>query len=167
MNRLFEIQTLSDNASALTLRSYTRLSDPVSIITGGLAVINQLFPNLFGGNRRPLTQADWLKLFPSSGYWTTLLREHLANTIHYDVDLSNIPAYTRYFVDDHLTQLCGGGCSREQGLQILSDHLKEETRTGGGNSPFPYPGSSINWQNILLIGGGAILVLTLLNKKKK
>lgn len=170
MNRLFEIQTLSDcndkrfpNLSGLSQGGV----DPISIILGGLPIINQIFPNLFP-NRRRLTQSDWLKFFPSSGKWTTELRQHLSNTINYDTDLENIPTFTRYFVKDNFKQWCPQCNDWQEGFASFSEILKEEARTGGsgGGGSYPY-GSTINWQEILLYGGGAVLLLTLLNKKKK
>ena len=64
----FRIKTLQDGETSM---------DPITIITGGLAVVSQLFPNIFGGGRKRLTDADWLQLFPGSGYWTSLLRSYL------------------------------------------------------------------------------------------
>lgn len=166
MQRLFEIQTLSDCDKRFPNLSQGGV-DPVSIILGGLPVINQLFPNLFP-NRRRLTEADWLKFFPSSGRWTTDLRRALSNSIHYDTDLKNIPEFTKYFVDENKSSICPSCQSFNEAFVAFSDILKQEARTGGsgGGGSYPY-GSSINWQEILLYGGGAILLLTLLNKKKK
>lgn len=168
--RLFEIQTLSDCND----KRFPNLSqggvDPVSIILGGLPVINQLFPNLFP-NRRRLTEADWIKFFPSSGYWSSKLRNNLSSTIHYDTDLKNIPQFSLYFADRNAVELCGGtDCGAKQALEILMSNIRDETRTGGsgGGGGLPYPsGGNINWQQMILVGGGAILLLTLLNKKKK
>ena len=95
--RLFEIQTLSEGR---------RLADPVTIITGGLALLSSLFPNIFGGARRRLTSAYWLQLMPGNGYWTTALRNHLENTIHYDTDVANIQPFTKYFVHENQASIC-------------------------------------------------------------
>ena len=89
--------------------------DPITIITGGFAIIQGIL-GLFGGSRR-LTQADWQKLFPANGYWTSRLRNYLSNTIHWDTDLKNISQFTLNFVHENLGALSGGKyVNLQQGL---------------------------------------------------
>lgn len=164
MNRKFSIQTLQDNGGTPM--------DPITIITGGVGLLSSIFPNLFGGGRRRLTNADWLQLFPGSGYWTTALRKKLQSSIHYDSDLKNIEEFTKYFVDENKAQICGGApCSFTNAFSKFAQILQQERVTGGnypvGNYPGGIGGGSINYQEILIYGGIAILAITLLSKSKK
>lgn len=170
MKKLFEIQTLSE-CQTPRLKDYVRLSDPVTIITGGVAVLTQLFPNLFGGGRKRLTSQDWLNMFPGNGYWTTKLRDYLNSKIHYDADLGNITEFTRYFVYENRFTLYPGYTPGdfEKAFQEFSNKLRQEAVSGGSQpvGNFPIIGGTVDWQTLLLYGGGALLLITLLNKKRK
>ena len=63
---------------------------------------------MFGDNRIKLTSTDWNKAFPSNGYWTTKLKNYLANHIAYNVDWGNIKQFTLYFIDENQSELTGG-----------------------------------------------------------
>ena len=169
--RLFEIQTLSD---------HQRLADPVTVITGGVAVLTALFPSIFGGARKKLTTSDWLMLIPGSGHWSTKLRNYLSTRIHYDVDVhANIQPFTVTFVWINGAQICGhpkgtwtaAGPNTEQiCLQKFYDILAEEQMTGGvspvGQTPGGY-GATINYESLLLMGGGILLIMAIAKKKKR
>jgi len=161
--RDFEILTLSDHK----LGKYRGLNDPVSIIVGGMSVIGQLFPNFFGGDRRLLTSADWRQLFPGSGMWTVRLRNYLAKTIHYDVDLKNIELYTRFFVDENKSGICGAGVPFSQCYSTFLSIIEQEKFTGGklpfGNIPGIQGG--LDYASILPFAIGGIILLLLLRKK--
>jgi len=159
----FTIQTLQDGETPM---------DPITIITGGVALVSSIFPNLFGGGRKKLTSSDWLQLLPGSGYWTSALRSHLSKTIHYDSDLKNMEEFTKYFVDENKTQICGGTpCSFTDAFQKFAQILKQEKMTGGSSPVGSYPGgiggASINYNEIIVYGGIALLAITLLSKSKK
>ena len=185
MNRLFEIQTLSDCGNP---HVYNRLGqsgppgqpvDPFAVITGGIGVLSNLFPNIFGGARKKLTSADWLQLIPGSGHWTTKLRNYLAIRIHYDVDaVANIQPFTVTFVWNNGAQICGhakgtwgaaGPDTEQKCMQRFFDILREEQRTGGtspiGQTPGGF-GSTINYESLILLGGGLLLAMAVFKKKK-
>ncbi len=163
MKKLFDIVTLSDRQS--------RLSDPITILTGGVAVLSQIFPNIFGGNRKRLTDADWVTLLPGAGYWTTSLRNYLKATIHYDTDYTkNVLQFSKNFVYENASQICGGQYTDACYSKFL-DMLATEQKTGGtspiGITPGGY-GQALNPSLLIPLGVGAIvLVLAMKSKKKK
>lgn len=171
MRRLFDIVTLSSRDRGL--------ADPVSIITGGVAVISQIFPNIFGGGRKRLTNEDWIQLMPGSGFWTTKLRNYLQARIHYDVDLKNIQPFTGAFTWDNRKQICPNvpdSCfsynqpdSCIECNQALYKILEEERKTGGVSPVGLTPGGigqSINWSLVAPIALGGIVLALALKKKK-
>jgi hypothetical protein len=171
--RPFKIQTLSD-------RSYSRLGDPITVITGSVALLSQLFPNIFGGTRRRLTEQDWLQIIPGNGYWTSGLRNYLKGIIKYDTDVTKIVAgtgktnlewMTYGFVTQNKFNLYGPqGCSNFQDcMPAFYEILKKEAvgggqQTGGPPGYLPGVGFSIptEW---LLIGAGVLVVI--MSKKRK
>lgn len=175
MNRLFEIQTLSEKRN---LKNGETM-DPITIITGGLAVVSQLFPNIFGGGRQPMTQAYLDSIFPGSGYWTVKLKAYLKEHTRYTIDakywypFENQAGYIADFAYIHKSEYaptCTSfkDCAWGKFLEIL----KRESVTGGNQPVGQYPGlpggiGSIDWQTLLLFGGGAFLLFALMNKKKK
>lgn len=172
MKRLFEIQTLSDNIT---------LNDPVTVITGAAGVLLQLFPNIFGGNRKRLTDSDWLQLLPGNGTLTTALRNYLKTRIHYDVDVykmagdkTSIQLYTEIFADENEDLWCPTkGCWKGSvSMPIFYSILQKEALTGGTQPYGSVPGfisgfNDVNLQTILLIGGGLLLLFALNKKKRK
>lgn len=162
--RDFEILTLSDH----NLGKYRGLRDPVSIITGGVALLQGIFPSLFGGGRRKLTSADWIMMFPGSGAWTVRLRNRLSETIHYDSDLQNIEPFTRYFVDDNKLAICGPGVSFNECYSIFLGIIEQEKFTGGKFPIGVVPGLTrgLDYASILPFAIGGIILVFLLRKKK-
>lgn len=191
MNRLFEIQTLSECKPRLASRS--RLGfDPIILITGGYALAQQLFPNLFGSQRKPITDQDWNSLFPGNGYWTTLLKKYCASRIKYDVDMKFlypfgnsrgaiadfVVANSVAICPDHTPTAKYGGTGTDPGCwssgtselvcqpcMAAFQKLLAKEQAGGGDV-FP-PGSPFNYQTLLLIGGGVLLLVALSKKKSK
>lgn len=207
MQQLFDIITLSDRSrinskqapvlkthylrhgNKLVKRKYNlgdSLGDPVSVILGGATVISQILPNLFGAEKA--TAADFQKLFPSNGYWTSKFRVYLQSVIKYKKDIPrDLEMYTLQFVIDNNAGVCpqtytfqnppgnnpgGGGASGwlpclEKFYQIL----RQEAATGGASPIGPIaPGlAGINWSEILpyAIGGVALIVLLQGRKKRK
>lgn len=171
MNRLFEIQTLSD-------RNYKRLGDPMAIITGGLAVISQLFPNLFGAPAIPITEADWVKMFPGNGYWTSLYRNYIRSKIPNTRDLWRLERFTGYFVWDNRGTIapevpescypydephrCPAAMSKFFNL------LKKESQSSGNYPVGQFPGGigTLDASSLLLIAGGVVLLMLLMKNKK-
>jgi hypothetical protein len=178
MKRLFEIQTLSD-------RNYKRLGDPVTIITGGLALLTSLFPSIFGGSRKTLTNEDWLKLLPGNGYLTSSLRSTLQSRIHYDVDVykvdpntgkTNMELVTIYHAQHTALDWCPDGSCQGNPESVLMPKyyalLRKESVSGGTSPIGTVPGfisgfGGLDLSTILLIGGGLFLLLTLTKKKSK
>ena len=64
--RNFEIVTLQDGCIGCNDNYNTLGFDPGSVITASMPLLQQFFPNIFGGNRRRLTQADWNTMFPGN-----------------------------------------------------------------------------------------------------
>lgn len=164
MKRLFDIVTLSD-------RNGGRLNDPVSIITGGVAILNQLFPNIFGGGRKRLTNEDWLQLIPGAGYWSTRLREYLKTRIHYDVDFQrNVLPFSQQFAYDNRNAICSN-CNDEQRYQTFLNLLKQESQTGGTSPIGITPGGvglTVDYSTLIpiaVIGLGLVFIMK--TKKKK
>lgn len=172
MKRLFDIVTLSSRDRGL--------ADPVSVITGGVAILSQIFPNIFGGGRRRLNNQDWLQLFPGAGYWTTALRNYLESRIHYDVDLKNIQPFTNDFIWDNRKQICPGvpdSCwtynqpgSCLECVQALYKALDQEKKTGG-NSPVGLTpggiGQTIDWSLVAPLAIGGVFLALAIKKKKR
>ena len=182
MKRLFEIQTLSD-------RVYPSLGDPITILTGGLAIVTQLFPNIFGGSRKRLTESDWQQIFPGNGYWGSLIRKYLQGKIVWDTDMKyaypfvNSQGRTEQghianFVMLNRLQICpdippdcfisgGYNVPCQSCMNKFSELLKSETSFPGGGQT--YPGVNIAGFDFakalpyLAVGGLALLIL---NKKK-
>jgi hypothetical protein len=177
-NRLFDIVTLSSRG---------RLGDPVTILTGGLAVLSQIFPNIFGGGRKRLTDSDWLQMLPGAGYWTQKLRNYLKARIHYDVDYTtNVEPFTLQFVSENHNQICprtytfqtppgsnpggNGTASWLPCYQQLLSKLQQETYTGGtspvGVTPGGY-GLTADYSTLMPLAIGAIALVFLMKSKKK
>jgi len=157
--RTFTIATLADN---------NRLGEPISILTAGLGLATQLFPNIFGSNRRALTSADWDKLFPGNGYYSVLLKTYLSQRIKYDVDTKflypfnhqgiNMRGAIADFVVANAAQICpdytagAGGTNRacwsdgrnelvcQPCMTIFSKILQQEQYSGGNQPVGQYPG---------------------------
>ena len=157
MKRLFEIQTLSD---------YTTLGDPVTVLTGSIAVLSQLFPNIFGGGRIRLTNAHWMEMFPGNGMWTVRLRNYLSSTIHYDVDMQNVEQFTRYFVDINKNSIPGSNFTEK--FQNLLNIIAEEKYTGGKSPGGMIPGipGGIDYSTLLPIGLGVVILVLMMKNKK-
>lgn len=181
MNRLFEIQTLSEKRC---FKDYGNLKnggtpvDPITIITGGLAMVSQLFPNIFGGSRQAMTQAYLDNIFPGSGYWTVKLKAYLKEKTRYTVDakywypFENQSGYIADFAYINRAQYAPD-CStfKDCAWGKFLNLLKQESLTGGNQPVGNFPGlpggiGSIDWQTLLLFGGGAFLLFALMNKKK-
>lgn len=164
MNRLFEIQTLSD-------RSYRRLSnggatgfDPISVIGSIGAVIGSIFPNLFG--TETLTMAHLNKLFPGSGHYTTLYKNWLLQRIKYLKDVErDLHMYTGQFIEANQSVFCNGG-SGQQCWQGFYKVLQQESYSGGTSPVGNVYGAGFDFQTLALVGGG-ILLLSLIMKKKR
>jgi hypothetical protein len=171
----------------LTLSSRGRLQDPVTILTGGLAVVSQLFPNIFGGARKRLTENDWLQMLPGAGYWTQKLRNYLKGRILYDVDYApNIESYSLQFVSENHNQICprtytfqtppgtnpggGGAAGWLPCYQQLLSLLQQETYSGGtspvGITPGGY-GLTADYSTLMPLAIGAIALVFLMKSKKK
>ena len=166
--RPFKIQTLSD-------RSYSRLGDPVTIITGSVALLGQLFPNIFGGSRIRMTDAMWLQIIPGNGYWTDRLRNYLKTKIHFNTDVQKVVAgtggqtnlqwATKAFVNENQSLLGFGSDQMDKFYERLRiEGRGGGTQTGGPPSYLPGLGFSIptEW---LLIGAGVLVVI--LSKKRR
>lgn len=178
-SRLFDILTLSSN--------HRSLKDPLTILTGGVAVLTQIFPNIFGGGRKLLTEDNWLQLIPGAGYWTNELRNYLKSRIKYDIDFApNIKNFTLQFVSENHNQICpgtytfqtipgenpgGGGAAGwlpcyERLLQIL----QEEKQTGGnkpiGITPGGY-GLTADYSTLVPLAIGAVALVFLMKSKKR
>lgn len=178
-DKLFEIVTLQEN---------NRLNDPVAIITGGAAVLSQIFPNIFGGSRKRLTDADWFQLIPGSGYWSTKFRNYLKGIIKYDTDFtSTIQHFTTVFVADNNAQVCpetytfqnppgthpggtGGSTGWEPCTAKFLQLLKLEQSTGGnlpiGQTPGGF-GGTVDWSAILPLAIGGIILVAAMKSKRK
>lgn len=178
---LFDIVSLADKANARNfpklkthylrhgnemVKRKRRLGDPIAIITGGAAIISQLFPNFLGSAERT-TINDFVQMFPGSGVWTTRFREYLAANIKYKKDIQrDLYLYTHNFVKANHSQLYPETSIDNWGVgqQKFYNILRQEAQ-GGGNQV--YPGAPTDWSAILpyvLIGG---VVLLAINKKKK
>lgn len=168
MNRLFEIQTLSD-------RNYgfkpSRLADPVTVITGIATIIPSLFPNLFGSERT--SRAVFDKLFPGNGYWTVMYKNFLLERIKYVKDIErDLLMYTNEFSKINVRGICGsepevsegGKCNR---TLTLYEILKREQSTGGQSPIGNVYGGGVNYETLFLIGGGVLLLSLLLKKKSR
>lgn len=163
-DRKFEILTLSDCIGCES--TYSNLGDPIAIITGGVAILQGLFPNIFGGGRRELTQGDWLQMFPGSGMWTVRLRNYLARTIHYDSDLGNIEEFTRNFVYENMGSIAGANFTAKYSTFLA---IIQEEKFSGGASPFGnIPGiqAGFNYQAMIPYALGGLVLVFLFRKKK-
>lgn len=162
--RDFEILTLSDH----NLAKFRGLKDPISIITGGVALLQGIFPSLFGGGRRQLTSADWVMMFPGAGAWTVRLKNYLANSIHYDSDLKNIEQFTRYFVDENKIAICGSGVPFNQCYSTFLTIIEQEKFTGGKFPVGIIPGITrgLDYASILPFAIGGIILILVLRRKK-
>lgn len=176
--RLFDIVTLSSRQS--------RLADPITILTGGVAVLSQLFPNIFGGARKRLTDSDWLTLIPGAGYWSTKLRNYLKTRIHYDVDFANnVQPFTIHFVSLNHELICPrtytfqnppgsnpGGTNENWSVcySRLLSLLQQEAYTGGnspiGITPGGY-GGTLNYSSFVPLAIGAAVLVILMKTPKK
>lgn len=155
----FEIVTLSDRNRSL--------GDPVTIITGGIALIQSLFPNIFGSGRHRLTDQDWNQLITGNGYWTSALRSYLKQKIHYDADLKNIELFSKYFAYENKIALGLVNYSGAEFMQKFYEIINKEKmgiNTGGTVPGFITSATGIDTTTLLLIGG-AVVLLFALNKK--
>jgi hypothetical protein len=172
---MFDIVTLSD-------RNYSRLADPVTIITGGIGLLQSLFPNIFGGARHRLTDSDWLQLIPGNGIVTNALRNYLKTRIHYSEDLQkidpgsgfpNLEAFTRYYAGHFVNTWCPDGSCQGNPPEVLMpkfyDILRRESigQSPIGTIPGFFPGGSTDWGTVAIIGGLVVLFLALNKGKKK
>jgi len=162
-----------------TLQSRHRsLKDPVTILTGGVALLSQLFPNIFGGARKRLTESDWVTILPGAGYWTTTLRNYLKSRIHYDVDyVNNALQFTKDFVYERPMEVCGltnwGGAASPRFAGCYASFLEKlqtEKNTGGtspvGITPGGY-GGTIDYSTLMPLAIGAVALVLLMKSKKK
>ena len=153
-----------------------RLGDPVTVITAGVSLLSQIFPNIFGGSRKRLTQSDWLELIPGNGYWTTKLRNHLAGVIHYNTDvnkinaqcgyITNLQCFTQHFVSQNKVAMGLGQYSGDLLMQKFYQLLETERLTGGTQPGGQVPqfisgaGMSIPLEWLLIGGLGLAFVLS-------
>lgn len=176
--RKFNIVTLSANQ---------RLADPVSVITGGVALLTSLFPNIFGGGRKRLSNEDWLTLIPGAGYWTTQLREYLKTRIHYDVDFTtNVQPFTVQFVADNNAVICpktytfqnppgnnpgGGGTSGWTPCLTAFYSILNKEKSTGGNSPVGITpggyGLTTDWSSLIPLAIGGLVLVALMKSPKR
>lgn len=174
------------NFKITTLSANNRLGDIIGIITGGTALLSELFPSIFGGGRKLLTPADWLSLIPGSGYWTVQFREYLKSRIKYDVDFTTwARSFTMDFIWNRKNQICpevpescwnytaandpNGGFQCIQCLQAFNSILQQEKITGGSSPVGNIPGYStggLNW-SILLPAGLVLFAIVAAKKNKK
>lgn len=175
----FNIVTLSSKHRKL---SDSNSPDISGVITGGIGILTNLFPNIFGGNRKLLTDSDWLQLMPGAGYWTTQLRNRLKSTIKYDTDFqTNVQAFTNNFIYENRKQICPkipdscwaynqtGSCT--ECVQTFYAILNKEKSTGGtspiGITPGGY-GLTSDWSTLIPLAiGGIVLVAAMKTKKKR
>lgn len=161
----FRIATLQD-----------RLSDPTTILTAGVSLLSSLFPNIFGGNRKELTESDWVTMLPGSGYWTVKLRNYLKSRIKYDVDYANnVQPFTIQFVADNKANICPTYDTSNHNWQAcyrkFLQMLQTEAQTAGTEPIGQTPGlnTGFNLESILpyaLIGAFAY-ILVKKNRGKK
>ena len=168
--QFFKIQTLRDGGTPM---------DPVTIITGGVALVSSIFPNLFGGGRKALTSSDWNNLLPGSGYWTSLLRSYLSKSIKYDSDIKNMEKFTGYFVWDNRQTICPETPSScfpydnphlcPECMNKFFNLLKKESVTGGNSPVGQFPGGvgTLDLTTLLLFGAGIVAVIAVAKKKKR
>jgi len=173
-NRLFDIMTLSSKQ----FLSEGENVEPITILTSGVAILSQIFPNIFGGNRKRLTEAMWLQLLPGAGYWTTSLRNYLQARIHYDVDYpKNVLQFTKDFVYERPGEVCGlkdwGGPASPKFAACYESFLaklSDEKNTGGqspiGITPGGY-GMTTNYSALVPIALGALALIVVMKSKKK
>lgn len=172
MNRLFEIQTLSNKQ--YNLRDYSRLGfDPFSVILGAIPGILNLF------SKTPLSRNDLNQIFPGNGYWTSNLKNHLMQHIAWkDENLpTNIDVKMKAYIGDvYRRAKCmdlPGSCfdnhpypGVDECPECTNRFYKElQNEKLGTNQNAPYPTGGFNYQTLLLVGGGVLLLLAL-NKKK-
>jgi len=166
-NGLFEIQTLSER-NYLGDCSYKRLSqgeqgmDPVTVILSIGTILPGLFPNLFGSER---TNAGvFNKLFPSNGYWTSQYKNYLLSKIKYIKDIErDLHMYTGEFIEMNQAQICAGKTGQDCWSNFYAI-LQQESSTGGLQPVGNIFGAGINYQTLLLVGGGVLLLLALSKK---
>lgn len=156
----------------VTLSSDQKLSDPVTVITGGIALLTSLFPNIFGGSRKRLSNEDWLTLIPGAGYWTTQLREYLKTRIHYDVDFTtNVLPFSKHFAN--LQRDAGGfcnGCSNDAAYQKLLNVLNQEKSTGGNSPVGVTPGGyglTTDWNSLIPLAIGGLVLVAIMKSPKR
>jgi len=174
MNQKFKIATLSDN---------NRLGDPTAIILGGVQLIQSLFPN-FLGSTEPLSDAELNNLFPGSGFWAVQLKQYLKSRTRYKKDMqywypgnfgaggSYSRGYIAQFVLENRAQICPDVASEcwsgtvcQQCMSKFSQLL--QTEQFSGSNQFPGYQAGFDLTKILLYGGAAVLVLAVINKRKR
>lgn len=169
MNRPFEIQTLSDRNYGF--KNYSRLGDPVTVITGIATILPSLFPNLFGSER--LTQQHLNTLFPSNGVYTSQFKNFLLQKVKYAKDLErDLYMYSEEFVKLNQSFFCPSGAwvtgqGRATCMPVFYEVLRKEAATGGQSPVGNIYGAGINYETLLLIGGGVLLLSVLLKKKSR
>lgn len=174
-----------------------RLQDPIAILTAGYGLLQSIFPGIFGGTRKRLTEADWLQLFPGNGYWTTQLRNFLKARIHYDVDMKfaypffseqlgrQDQGHISFFVLRHKDQICPGKVTPQcdsmaqlQGIPCqpcmteFANILKQEQFSGGNQPVGQYPGGlapggTMDWYSIIPIVAVGAVMLIALKGKRR
>lgn len=158
MKDKFKIATLSD-----------RLSDPITVITSIATVLPSLFPNLVGSER--LTMDHLNQLFPGNGFYTVKYKNYLLSKIKYLKDVQrDLHHYTGEFIEQNKSAFCpnyvpgGDGTVCWQGFYKI---LQKESLTGGMQPVGNVFGSGFDLTTLLLIGGGAVLLLALTKRKGK
>jgi hypothetical protein len=176
MYRKYKIASLSECNDC----NHPSLGDPVAIIAGGMGVLSQIFPNLFGGTRRQLTAQDWNTLFPGNGYWTSKLRNYLKAKIKYDEDLPFIwndgtgNGYINYFVHENQSGLCNlpsyPAAYNQECFSKLLDFIEQEKQGvyPGGKLPGVGVGvAGLDIEGLLPYVIGGVVLFAILRKQKK
>jgi len=161
MNRLFEIQTLSECNTSLKNGA---TMDPATIILSIGTIIPGLFPNLFGSETTSRSVFD--KLFPSNGYWTNAYKSYLLSKIKYIKDIErDLHMYTGEFIQMNQAQICSGKSGTDCWTAFYK-LLQQESSTGGLSPIGNVFGGGLDYQTLLLVGGGVLLLLALTKKKR-
>jgi len=163
-----------NNFKIQTLSNYVRLSDPVTIITAAAAALTQIFPNIFGGNRKRLSDADWNQIIPGNGYWTTALRNYLKTRIHYNTDVQKIVAGTSETYLQAMTKAfhfnnVNNVRTMFPTLTEFYAELKKESAGGGTQTAPPgnIPGVGIGIPTEYLLIGAGVIILMMARKKNR
>lgn len=172
MNKTFRIATLSSN---------TRLREPVAIITAGIGLLQNLFPN-FLSSPEPLTDSELSSLFPGSGFWTTQIKNYLKTKTRWKKDMAYwFPGtyggqysrgYIAQFVLENRAAICPGvidSCWTGTVCEVCMEKFNKllQAEQYGAGTQYPGVQAGFDMQKLLIYGGGALLVFALLNKTKK